>query len=266
MRDTRHQFHDDFGAPMDAHFEVQGGQIILHSRGGTIGTPQAQNTEYAQALRNLLVRIQKFDLNLVDVWLNSSRVQNLPLEERSIFYPKDSELSPGKLFTKLSKRMAVTGRGPNVKSSRGNPNKRLRFAFSGNFPDEQIVLIIGWGQDKKDGPVYDTAPLSPSDQEWVEGHQKLVTHLRRERGKGLARAKKARFKSEHGRLFCERCKLDPAEVYDPNISDACIEVHHTLRVADMVPKHKTRLEDLECLCANCHRIRHRELQIEVNEA
>ena len=260
MRDTLHQFHSDFGTPMDAHFEVQGGQLILHSRSGTIGTPHARNTEYAQALRVLLARIQKFNLNLIGVWLDSKRVQDLSLEERSIFYPKDSELSPNKLFTKLSKRMAVTGRDPNVKSNSGNSNKRLRFAFEGNIPDEQIALITGWGQNKKAVPVYSAVPLSPSDQEWVEGHPKLVTHLRRERGKGLARAKKARFKSKHGRLFCERCNLNPAEVYDQSISDACIEVHHKLPVASMAPGHKTRLEDLECLCANCHRITHRELQ------
>ena len=260
MRSTLHQFHSDSGTPMDAHFEVQGGQLVLHSRGGAIGTPHAQNTEYAQALRVLLTRIQKFNLNLVGVWLDSNRVQNLPLEERSIFSPKDSELSPNRLFTELSKKMAVTGRGPNTKSNRGNPNKRLRFAFSGNIPDEQIALVTGWGQNKTDAPVDNAVPLSPSDQEWVEGHQKLVTHLRRERGKGLAQAKKARFKFKHGRLFCERCKLDPAEVYGPSISDACIEVHHKLPVASMVPGHITRLEDLVCLCANCHRIIHRELQ------
>ena len=106
----------------------------------------------------------------------------------------------------------------------------------------------------------DEAPPNPDDLKWVEGHPRLVTHLRRERGSGLAPAKKAVFIREHGRLLCERCGLDPAEVYGFDIGDACIEVHHKLPLADMQPGHNTQLEDLLCLCANCHRIIHRELR------
>lgn len=101
--------------------------------------------------------------------------------------------------------------------------------------------------------------LSPDDRIWIEGHLKFVTHLRRERGSGLALAKKEAFRREYGRLKCERCGLDPAEVYRPDISDACIEVHHKLPLSEMSSESNTRLEDLECLCANCHRIIHREI-------
>ncbi|HFF2080229.1 TPA: hypothetical protein ACGBGA_002830 [Pseudomonas aeruginosa] len=98
------------------------------------------------------------------------------------------------------------------------------------------------------------------DQLWTEGNPKLATHLRRERATGLANAKKAKFREEHGELFCERCKLKPTEVYG-ELGDACIEVHHNAtQVADMAAGHQTSLEDLQCLCANCHRVVHRLLK------
>jgi 5-methylcytosine-specific restriction protein A len=105
------------------------------------------------------------------------------------------------------------------------------------------------------------APPPPEDQEWTEGKQRLILHLRRERAKGLSQAKKTAFKREHGRLFCERCKMDPSERYGEDIGEACIEVHHReVQVKDMTEGHSTTFDDLECLCANCHRVTHRLLK------
>lgn len=102
--------------------------------------------------------------------------------------------------------------------------------------------------------------LTYDDRIWAEGHVKLVTHLRKERAAGLAKAKKDRFRMEHGHLFCERCKQDPTETYG-EIGEACIEVHHhEVHVADMPENHRTELEALQCLCANCHRVVHRILK------
>ena len=99
--------------------------------------------------------------------------------------------------------------------------------------------------------------------EWTEGARKLVTHMRRERGRGLARAKKADFRDRNGgRLYCERCSSDPVEAYGSEHGEACIEVHHaTTLVSNMQEGAKTRLEDLQCLCANCHRLVHRLLRL-----
>ncbi|QXI03688.1 hypothetical protein HU718_016765 [Pseudomonas tensinigenes] len=103
-------------------------------------------------------------------------------------------------------------------------------------------------------------PIDAEVQEWAEGQLKLVTHLRRERSPGLAKAKKADFIKAHGGLFCERCGLDPVETYGEQ-GEACIEVHHdSVKVADMGEDHKTTLDQLLCLCANCHRVLHRELK------
>jgi len=105
-------------------------------------------------------------------------------------------------------------------------------------------------------------PVSPEDRLWTEGKPHLVAHLRRERASGLAQAKKDWFARTHGRLFCERCGLDPVVTYDGAHGNACIEVHHeAVQVEDMAEGHKTKLEDLQCLCANCHRVAHRLLKL-----
>lgn len=110
----------------------------------------------------------------------------------------------------------------------------------------------------------ETAPdiaLADEERMWAEGHPRLVSHLRRERGTGLAAAKREQFRRQHGHLFCERCEMDPVKAYGSDMGEACIEVHHReTQLASMQEGHVTRLEDLDCLCANCHRITHRELQ------
>jgi len=110
----------------------------------------------------------------------------------------------------------------------------------------------------------DPALVSDEDRSWTEGRPRLVTHLRRERGTGLASAKRDQFRQTHGRLFCQRCDMDPVEIFGAEFGEACIEVHHRgTQVAAMEAGHRTQLEDLDCLCANCHRVVHRELKARV---
>jgi 5-methylcytosine-specific restriction protein A len=52
--------------------------------------------------------------------------------------------------------------------------------------------------------------------------------------------------------------MDPVTVYGGQHGPACIEVHHhSVQVEDMAETHRTKLEDLQCLCANCYRVVHR---------
>lgn len=101
-------------------------------------------------------------------------------------------------------------------------------------------------------------PVDP-DLAAAEGQPKLVAHLRRERKPALAAAKRRAMKDHLGHLQCERCGVVPSEALGPH-GDDVIEVHHAgTLVADMAAGHVTQLADLICLCANCHRIVHREL-------
>lgn len=105
------------------------------------------------------------------------------------------------------------------------------------------------------------------DREWREGGTKLKSHLKRERAPGLAKAKKAQYRRTHGRLTCENCGLDPVTCYGTEEAETCIEVHHsTMQVSQMSEGHKTTLNDLQCLCANCHRLAHRTVRVQKKES
>lgn len=124
---------------------------------------------------------------------------------------------------------------------------------------EAGYTIVTKGQERPADPV----PPSPEDAAWTEGSKVLVTHLRRERASGLAQAKKADFVQKHGHLRCEHCGMVPSERYGEH-GDACIEVHHyAVQVKDMAGAHRTVLDDLQCLCANCHRVEHRRLKADL---
>ncbi len=104
-------------------------------------------------------------------------------------------------------------------------------------------------------------PLIEDDRTWSEGGSKLVSHLRKERASGLAQAKKAEFIRTRGKLFCESCGLDPVSEFGSEHGPSLIEVHHDAdMVAHMGVGHVTRLSDLKCLCANCHRLAHSKLR------
>lgn len=106
-------------------------------------------------------------------------------------------------------------------------------------------------------PVAPPPSLSIEDQEWSEGRARLLEHVVKERARGLSQAKKSQFRREHGKLYCERCGLDPVATYESSLAEACIEVHHhDVQVQHMTEQHRTRLASLQCLCANCHRFVH----------
>lgn len=142
-------------------------------------------------------------------------------------------------------------------------------------PSFQIIEAAGYLIVPKDEP--DPTPEEIAQAENLllpgsagagsrEGTLKLVMHMRRERDLGLSDQKKASFIAEYGFLFCERCKMNPAEHYEADVATACIEVHHAkVQVKDMQEDHVTMLEDLQCLCANCHRVTHRELAAAARE-
>lgn len=144
----------------------------------------------------------------------------------------------------------------------GFPVHPFNFRGGEGTPTFRILRDHGYPVvPKQQDPTSIAVSDSDEDRVWIEGRQQLVQHLRRERGTGLAAAKRDQFRAEHDRLFCERCLMDPVECYGSLVGEACIEVHHREnRVAEMEEGHVTRLEDLMCLCASCHRVVHREMK------
>lgn len=349
----------DDGSILNASLEIDRSAIILHSRGGTKGK-NATNPDYSVALRLILSRTSDTGTAIKGAWVDSSRVQELPLSSREILGKDDLGASPDELFKRMSARMQKVGRAEETLSIKGNANKRIRIQLQDDIsplaiantlkavpsttdvrsqyrlpavdlnkvtPEhvwKAIRLLLsgytthGFGESTDfDLIADDGARLPPkavfgiaatealkskvlpkhfsggedsacfrilrsagylvlpkqknatstshlaiaTDEHWTEGRTRLVTHVRKERGNGLATAKKAEFLRLNKKLWCERCGMDPVSTYGPEHGEACIEVHHSAtQVQHMDEGHMTRLEDLQCLCANCHRVVHRELK------
>lgn len=344
------------GAPLDATVDLETGAITMLSRGGTRGTSSASNLDYAVALRIMLRRLLASRRTIKGAWVDSNKVQSIPLSERQILSEADLPANAETIFSLLGKRMERIGKAPDSDPEKGNRNKRIRIELCGGSIGEiastigakpgsdvprhvvrlpaddlykvtelsiwsaveallggapaptfeqsekydlltpdgerlapkavfglaagsalgfqvqsqnftggtgthcfEILQKAGWQIVSKGNPIPAFADEhSLDDREWVEGDKRRAEHLRRERCPSLAKAKKADQRAKYGKLFCERCLMEPLEIYGELDGEACIEVHHeTTPVAEMRPGHRTKLEDVRCLCANCHRFAHR---------
>lgn len=92
--------------------------------------------------------------------------------------------------------------------------------------------------------------------EFPEGKIVERTHKARERNNQVITLAKENFKKLNGRLFCQICGFDFEKTYG-SIGKDFIEGHHTIAVSNMTPEHKTKVEDIAMLCANCHRMVHK---------
>jgi 5-methylcytosine-specific restriction protein A len=89
----------------------------------------------------------------------------------------------------------------------------------------------------------------------IEGRLLVRRALARERDPKLRALKIKQARLNGGPLRCEVCAFDFAHTYG-DLGDGYIEMHH------VTPLHasgtrETKLADLACLCANCHRMCHR---------
>ncbi len=96
--------------------------------------------------------------------------------------------------------------------------------------------------------------------ETEEGRAVLRTHLRRERSRKLI----LEFKRRLPEARCEACCINFSEVYGKYGADY-IEAHHKIPVANLQVGEKTRIDDLAPLCANCHRVIHKNPDMTVDE-
>lgn len=105
--------------------------------------------------------------------------------------------------------------------------------------------------------------LSPTDPDGVldpteveieaeEGRAVLRVHLRRERSRKLINDFKASLTS----FACEACGDDMEAIYG-ELGRGYVEAHHKVPVALIEEGSTTKLSDLAALCANCHRMIHR---------
>ncbi|MDF3288479.1 HNH endonuclease [Streptomyces silvisoli] len=109
------------------------------------------------------------------------------------------------------------------------------------------------------GELTAAAPVSDDemdDYSAPEGRLLLRQHLARERNRGLRKRKIEAVLRQGGTLACEACGFDFERQYGER-GAGYIECHH------VVPLHeagegRTKLADLALICANCHRVIHRQ--------
>ncbi|MFJ5263598.1 HNH endonuclease [Streptomyces sp. NPDC088387] len=92
----------------------------------------------------------------------------------------------------------------------------------------------------------------------IEGRLLVRRALARERDPKLRALKIAQVRRSGAPLQCEVCDFDFARTYGRDLGDGYIEVHHVIPL-HVAGARKTSLDDLACLCANCHRMCHRSL-------
>ncbi|MER6011713.1 HNH endonuclease [Streptomyces bluensis] len=89
----------------------------------------------------------------------------------------------------------------------------------------------------------------------IEGRLLVRRALARERDPKLRSRKIGQVRGRGGPLRCEACDFDFAHVYG-DLGEGYIEVHHVTPL-HVSGSRETKLDDLACLCANCHRMCHR---------
>ncbi|MFD5267669.1 HNH endonuclease [Streptomyces sp. NPDC058335] len=89
----------------------------------------------------------------------------------------------------------------------------------------------------------------------IEGRLLVRRALARERDPKLRARKIDQVLRRGGSLQCEVCDFDFARAYG-DLGEGYIEVHHVTPL-HISGRRETKLDDLACLCANCHRMCHR---------
>jgi hypothetical protein len=113
-------------------------------------------------------------------------------------------------------------------------------------------------------PVVPDPPDPAEEGAYAEGEAKRRLHLIRERSALVVRrAKDLREKTDPW-LHCESCGLSYRDVYGDRGS-GFIEAHHRIPLAQLRSGIPTRVEDLVLLCANCHRMIHRNPTLTIEE-
>jgi 5-methylcytosine-specific restriction protein A len=91
-----------------------------------------------------------------------------------------------------------------------------------------------------------------------EGKVIYKLHKHFERNNKINKKKKDQYLSKKGKLDCEVCGFDFYECYG-ELGKGFIECHHRTPLHEIEGESETKLNDLALVCANCHRMLHRNL-------
>ncbi|MER8806053.1 HNH endonuclease [Mesorhizobium australicum] len=153
-------------------------------------------------------------------------------------------------FRRLDPDMQAAGLVGLTRGSRGEVEVWNRYV------DDRSALAAAVGIIRSGASPGPTFVDSDQDESSAEGSVVLRLHKKRERDSGLAHRKRAAVLAAHGKLACEVCDMTFGARYGEHGQDF-IEVHHNDPIALSQPGRRTSLDELACVCSNCHRMLHR---------
>lgn len=221
------------GMPVFLKRSGLGGGIVAKGTIGELPAPK-DRVEHPEYLRE-------------DLWKEGSRadvpVVGIQLDEVRL------STGEGMLSTSVLESLAELAGHPLVAFRQGTV-----FRLSA---EQAMGLYREWGGE--------AVPLGQNGGPAVEeGRRLLVTHQRLERSRRLVEDKKQAFRQEHGRLFCEVCRVDHDAVYGALWSERAIEAHHLKPLGDLAGACQTTLRDLLLVCSTCHALIHQSSDVDGN--
>lgn len=238
------------------------GRAFLFSWNPTYGTPET-----------LLPESQEIERvgSATTTWRSGSR-RTLPLNSRAFLIRLGSEprgiVGAGWTRTepdetpRIEIEFEVLGDAPFVPMSTLKSGTLATFGWS--IQGSGVLLPEDIAQELE--ALVPVSQLQGADAEFEgeEGSAVMRSHLAIERDRRLVVAKRSTVLHRDGRLACEVCGVDFLEMYGERGRNFC-EVHHRFPLGGQQGARMTRLGDLAILCANCHRMIHREPFVSVDE-
>jgi 5-methylcytosine-specific restriction enzyme A len=159
-------------------------------------------------------------------------------------------------FSRLDPQYTTGSRKGLARGAKAEEEVWTEFAGNPGHCQEVAEAIVASLEDPEVGAAWLEADIDDGLQEAAEGRLLTRRHLTRERNRKLVKAKRKQTMKKHGKLTCEVCKFNFAVRYGDR-GNGFIECHHTKPVATLAAGHKTHIDDLALVCANCHRMIHR---------
>ncbi|WP_319575497.1 HNH endonuclease [uncultured Desulfobacter sp.] len=135
--------------------------------------------------------------------------------------------------------------------------RNIMLSHSVTPDDETLIYKTFHKASNHDYLLSEEFGYSPDQVEYKEGKEKLQIHLTKERNRYLVKLAKERWAREsQGDILCSICSFSFVEAYG-DIGKDFIEAHHKIPISELNEETIIRVEDLEPLCSNCHRMIHR---------
>ena len=190
-----------------------------------------------------------------DVLELSDLVNQLPIHAQALRH--EQFRNPNSVGLKLSN---IRFRDPDRPG--GSPHgSKLDGLLWDEFDGDEQRLLRSAGAIRRGYALAETRPSMIEELESKydppEGRILMRLHSARERNPGTINRKIAAARKAGQGLGCEVCGFDFAQAYG-EIGTDFVECHLDVPLDEMTPASRTRLDDLAIVCANCHRMLHRD--------